>query len=404
MSVRGGIRGVRWRGLATVAVAFTVAAGCSSPGPDDPPSADTPSPVPPASSPVAGPSPSGTAPVSCVDAAVGRMSMEERAGQVLMLGTEVDAPRDVRAAVSKYHLGGVFLAGRSQRPAAALKADIAAVQQAARTPLLIALDQEGGSVQTLKGPDFPLIPSAEKLGAGPAAKLRATVRDSAGRLAGIGITINLAPVADTVPASLGERNPPIGNFHRQYGSDPDAVAADIEQVVAASQGAGVLTTVKHFPGLGRTRANTDTSDDATDPTTTAADPYLKPFVAGIKAGTASVMISSASYPKLDARNVAAFSGPIVTGLLRAKLGFTGLVMSDDLGAADAVEDVPAGQRAVRFVRAGGDLVLTIVAQDAAPMTSALIAEAGSSPDFAARMTDAARHVVQAKVRAGLVAC
>jgi beta-N-acetylhexosaminidase len=182
------------------------------------------------------------------------------------------------------------------------------------------------------------------------------------------------------------------------------VAADVEQVVAASQGAGVLTILKHFPGLGRVRANTDTSTKAVDSTATADDPYLQPFVAGIKAGSAGVMISSASYPKLDDDNVAAFSKPIITGLLREKLGFTGLVMSDDLGAADAVEQVPAGQRAVRFVAAGGDVVLSIRPQDAAPMAKAMTAEAGKSPEFEARVSDAARHVVQAKYRAGLLTC
>jgi beta-N-acetylhexosaminidase len=221
---------------------------------------------------------------------------------------------------------------------------------------------------------------------------------------GIGVTVNLAPVADTVPVRLGERNPPIGAFHRQYGSNPTQVAAGVEQAVAASQGAGVLTILKHFPGLGRVTANTDTSTRAIDATATADDPYLEPFVRGMTAGSAGVMISSASYPKLDARNIAAFSPAIITGLLRGKLGYTGLVMSDDLGAADAVERVPPGRRAVRFVAAGGDLVLTIRPQDAAPMTKAMIAEAGRSPAFATRVTDAARHVVQAKYRAGLLTC
>jgi beta-N-acetylhexosaminidase len=79
-------------------------------------------------------------------------------------------------------------------------------------------------------------------------------------------------------------------------------------------------------------------------------------------------------------------------------------MSDDLGAADAVERVPAGQRAVRFVAAGGDLVLTIQPRDAAPMTRALVAEARRAPAFDARVTDAARHVLQAKHRAALLPC
>ena len=340
----------------------------------------------------------------CVDQTVARLSVEERAGQLLMIGTSVEDPRELSGAVTRYHLGGVFLAGRSKRSAAALKADIAALQGAAKMPLLVALDQEGGSVQTLKGPDFPLIPSAERLGAGPEAKLRATVRDSAERLDRIGVTVNLAPVADTVPQDIGEANPPIGGFHRQYGSDPGQVADDIETVVAASQGAGVLTILKHFPGLGRVRANTDTSTKAVDSTATADDPYLKPFAAGIKAGSAGVMVSSARYPKLDPGSIAAFSKPIITGLLRERLGYTGLVMSDDVGAADATESVPAGQRAVRFVQAGGDLVLTIRPQDVVPMSKALADAARKSPVFDARMSDAARHVVQSKYRAGLLSC
>ena len=332
------------------------------------------------------------------------MSRPERVGQLLMVGVAVDAPSGLGDTVTRYRLGGVFLHGRSTRRAAELRSDIAGLQRRAAVPLLVSLDQEGGDVQTLKGPDFPLIPSALKLGARPAATVHSTVADSARRLAGIGVTLDLAPVADTVPASLGKGNPPIGAFNRQYGSDPAAVAAAIRTVVPASQGAGVLTVLKHFPGLGRVRFNTDTSAKAVDETATAADPYLKPFAAGIQAGSAGVMISSASYPQLDRSSIAAFSKPIITGLLRERLGFTGLVMSDDLGAGVAVSRYSPAQRAVRFVGAGGDLVLTIEATDAAPMAGALIEEAGRDSAFAARVDDAARHVVQAKMRAGVYSC
>jgi len=321
-----------------------------------------------------------------------------------MVGIPVASPRSLAGVVTRYHLGGVFLAGRSTRPAATLRADIAALQSSAAEPLLVALDQEGGAVQTLKGPEFPLIPSALRLGAGPPATLRAEVHDAARRLAGVGVNVNLAPVADTVPASLGENNPPIGAFHRQYGSDPVRVAAAIRTVVPTSQDAGVLTTLKHFPGLGRTRFNTDTSTQAVDATTTTQDPYLVPFAAGIEEGSAAVMVSSASYPRLDSTAVAAFSEPIITGLLRKNMGFTGLIMSDDIGAAKAVRAVPIGDRAVRFVRVGGDMVLTIRQQDAAPMSAALLAAARSSPGMADRVTDAATHVLRAKARAGLLKC
>jgi beta-N-acetylhexosaminidase len=185
---------------------------------------------------------------------------------------------------------------------------------------------------------------------------------------------------------------------------PGPVADDVAAVVSAVQGAGVLTTLKHFPGLGRVRVNTDTSTGARDDLTTADDPALKPFSSGIAAGSAAVMISSATYPKLDPANVAAFSGPIVTGLLRDKLGFTGLVLSDDLGPAVAVGAVPLGQRAVRFIQAGGDMALSVRLADAGPMSDALVAAAKASPEFAARVTQSATRVVQSKLRAGLTTC
>jgi beta-N-acetylhexosaminidase len=95
---------------------------------------------------------------------------------------------------------------------------------------------------------------------------------------------------------------------------------------------------------------------------------------------------------------------IITGLLREKLGFQGLVMSDDLGAAVAVAGTPAGQRAVRFVAAGGDVVLSIKPSDAAPMAAALMAKAQGDAAFKKRLTDAATHVLKAKAKAGILRC
>jgi len=350
--------------------------------------------------------PTTSAPADCAAARLAGLDLDQRVGQLLMIGTPIADPSSLDATVQRFHLGGVFLAGRSSRTAAALASDITGLQSASASgvPLLVALDQEGGTVQTLKGPDFPIIPSAVKQGTWTTSNLRAQIAEQARRMAAIGVNQNLAPVADTVPDSVGTANPPIGAFHREFGSTPDTVSAAIRTVVPASQNAGVLTTLKHFPGLGRVRANTDTTTGAVDTTTTATDPYLEPFRAGIDAGTAAVMVSSARYPKLDSESVAAFSTPIITGLLRDRLGFRGLVMSDDLGAAVAVADVTTGQRAVLFVRAGGDLVLSVRSQDAAPMAAALVAAAKADPAFAARIADAAGHVLHAKQRAGLLHC
>jgi beta-N-acetylhexosaminidase len=341
---------------------------------------------------------------TCAETTLAKLSLEEKVGQLLMIGTPVGTPQNAVKTVERYRLGGVFLAGRSSAPAAGLRQAIGQLQNAAKIPLLIGVDQEGGKVQTLSGPDFPTIPSAVTQGQWSAAMLRDKTTDWAKRLKDAGITIDLAPVADTVPTDIGDANPPIGALDRQFGSNPTEVADDVATVVSSAQAAGVLTTLKHFPGLGRVRANTDTSTNARDDTMTTGDPMLQPFAKGISAGTAAVMISSALYPKLDPNNIAAFSSAVVTGLLRQQMGFNGLVMSDDLGAADAVGSVPIGDRAVRFIRAGGDVVLTVRLSDAAPMSEALLSAAKSSTSFAARVTESAGRVLRAKAQSGHLTC
>jgi beta-N-acetylhexosaminidase len=345
---------------------------------------------------------------ACVDATMSKLTLEERVGQLLMVGTPVSGPQAISDIVDRYRLGGVFLAGRSSQPAATLRQAIRNIQQRAAAggtlPFQVALDQEGGLVQTLTGPDFPVIPSAVVQGRWDATTLRTQTTQSAQRLADVGVTMDLAPVADTVPAGTAGANPPIGALDRQYGSTPDDVARSVSIVVSAAQSTPILTTLKHFPGLGRVRANTDTSTGAVDSVTTADDPFLKPFASGIEAGSGAVMISSARYPRLDPDSVAAFSAPIVSGLLRQRLGYSGLIMSDDLGAAVAVGSVPVGDRAVRFVRAGGDMVLTVRQGDAGPMADALLVQARASSAFEARVADAAGHVVRSKYRVGLLTC
>jgi beta-N-acetylhexosaminidase len=373
------------------------------------PSAAPPSASRTAPAPAPSPSPSSPDPAqrleACVTSTVAGLSQQARVGQVLMIGAQVTNPPGLADTVRRYQLGGAFLAGRASPSADTLRQGILSLQRTAGAiPLQIAIDQEGGQVQTLKGADFPLIPSAVQQGQWDDATLRSRTTDWAKRLVEAGVTLDLAPVADTVPAGTGDANPPIGAFDRQYGSSPDQVADKIHTVVSAAQAAGVLTTLKHFPGLGRVRANTDTSTQAVDNTTTTDDPYLKPFTSGIEAGSAAVMISSARYPKLDPNSVAAFSTPIITGLLRQRLGYTGLVVSDDLGSAVAVGSVPVGERAVRFIQAGGDLVLSVKAPDAGPMSAALLAAAQASPAFDARVTDAAARVIRSKYRAGLLTC
>ncbi len=336
------------------------------------------------------------------------MDLRHRVGQLLMVGVPATDPASGISFVQSDAVGGIFLSGHTSAGVESVRAEVQQLQAAAYPAtgagVQVAVDQEGGLVQSLRGPGFAPIPSALDQGQLSSATLREQTATWAGQLTRAGITLDLAPVADTVPPGTASENPPIGAFGREYGVDSATVASRVGTVVAAMRSQGLSATVKHFPGLGRVRANTDTSTGAVDSVTSPSDPYLHPFQAGIQAGAAAVMVSSATYPRLDPDHVAAFSSAVIGGLLRHRLHFDGMVVSDDLGAAVAVSAVPAGQRAVDFVAAGGDLVLTVQPADIAPMSADLRARAAADPQFLARVDDAARHVLLSKYHSGLLRC
>jgi beta-N-acetylhexosaminidase len=137
--------------------------------------------------------------------------------------------------------------------------------------------------------------------------------------------------------------------------------------------------------------------------TTPADSSLNSFRAAIGAGVPMVMVALATYTRIDASRLAVFS-PVVMKLLRGQFGFGGVIVSDDLGEAQAVRAIPAGTRAIDFLNAGGDLVTS---QDLAParqMAAAVLAKAQASGAFRGTVNDAARRVLTAKQAAGLLPC
>jgi beta-N-acetylhexosaminidase len=271
-------------------------------------------------------------------------------------------------------------------------------------PLLVSADEEGGVVQSVRGPGIPLWPSAFEQSTWTLSELSSRSAGWASSLRTLGITLNLGPVADVVSIADRAFNPPIGALGREYGANAVAAATRVSIVTASLQHAGVGATAKHFPGLGRVRANTDTSNKAQDDVATADDVNLAPFRAAIRSGASAVMVSSARYPQLDSTDPAVWSTRIITTLLRGNLGFSGLVISDDLANAQAVRAVPVGDRAIRFLRAGGDLVLIVDRADLLPMLTAVQGEAAASPAFSARLQQAAQHVVESKIHLGLVPC
>jgi beta-glucosidase-like glycosyl hydrolase len=206
-----------------------------------------------------------------------------------------------------------------------------------------------------------------------------------------------------VPAGAEEANPPIGVFSRQYGSTADVVVAAAGTVVDGLAAHGVTATLKHFPGLGRVQANTDTSPRVVDDVTAAGDAQVAAF-GRLAASPAApmVMLSSAVYDRIDPTAEAMFSRVVVTDLLRGQLRFAGPIMTDDVGRAKAVAAVAPGDRAVRFLAAGGTLVLTVEAGLVPEMIDAVLARSAADPAFAAQVDAALHTALLAKARAGLL--
>ncbi len=356
------------------------------------------------------PTPTPTPTPTCVDLTEAALTDKQRVGQLLMVGFDTNAARrSLDKTIRATHVGNVIYLGGwyGRTKVKATSRHLQSLVGASSTGdvgLLIAADQEGGVVHQLRGDGFTQPPSAKAQAAMTPDELTAAATGWAKELKAAGINVNLAPVADTVPTSIGTANQPIGRWGRQYGSTPKVVSRSATAFLRGMLAGGVEGTVKHFPGLGRITGNTDFSATGiTDRVATVDDPYLQPFADGIRAGAGLVMVSSARYPKLDGKNAAMFSRAIITDLLRGRLGYDGVVITDDVNAA-AVRDVPVTQRAVRFLAAGGDIVLTGDPSVAARMSAAVLARAADSPAFAARVDAAVTRVLVLKDRMGLLPC
>ncbi|MEV7428934.1 glycoside hydrolase family 3 protein [Nocardioides sp. NPDC092400] len=295
---------------------------------------------------------------------VGRLPLPALAGQVIVAryaGTA--APTRL---VRRLHLGGVVVFDENVAGPDQLRQALRALERGAgrRWPLITAVDQEGGLVQRVRGA-VTAYPAFMSAGAADDERLtRRAYLAAARELRGLGIDVDLAPDADVTG---GVSDPVIGS--RSAGADP-AVAA--EHSVAAARGmwaAGVVPVVKHFPGHGSLTTDSHVGLPVQDRSLRELlRTDLVPFRAAVAAGLPAVMVGHIAVRALDRGVPATVSRPVVHGLLRERLGFDGLVVSDALEMA-AVRSVR--QPAVRFLAAGGDVVL--MPSDPAAARAAIVA-------------------------------
>jgi beta-N-acetylhexosaminidase len=339
------------------------------------------------------------------------MTLPQRVGQLFVVGLAGSALDAATArAIRAYHFGSVSFIETDTAGVAGVAAVSRAVQSmtspqvTAGVRFFVAANQEGGEVQALQGPGFATMPSAVAQGMLPPAQLRRLARTWGQELRAAGVNLNFAPVMDVVPAADTTQNAPIGQLMREFGDRRAVVASHGVAFIRGMTQAGEATTAKHFPGLGRVRGNTDFSADVIDTVTTPDDPYLRTFQAAIGAGVPLVMVALATYTRIDPHHLAVFSPVVMRAMLRDRMHFGGVIISDDLGAAQAVARVPPAARAVQFIAAGGDLVTSKYVAPAEAMAQAVLTRARASRPFRDEVGAAAAHVLAAKQRFGLLPC
>ena len=396
--------------LSKLAAVALIVIGCGGGGPATraPGQTETLSSSPTSSASSATPLPS---PGSCAAQVASALTPEQRIGQLFLMGLANDQLGSAElAAIRDSHIGSVWFTTTTSIGVNGVRAVTDTVQAEASVkatggvPFFVAANQEGGQIQALQGIGFATIPSAVAQGDMSLDALQANARRWGRDLSSAGVNLNFAPVADVVPLANKNTNQPIGVLDREYGYDAESAGSHAAAFVRGMTAAGVATTAKHFPGLGRVEGNTDFTGDVVDDLTTVDDPSLGSFQATIDAGVPFVMVALATYQQIDPQHLAVFSPTVIGGMLRTSLGFTGVVVSDDLGDAVAVADVSVGDRAVDFLSAGGDLVVVKQADDAVTMASAVLTRAQGDEAFAAIVDAAALKVLEAKDAAGLLAC
>ncbi len=331
------------------------------------------------------------------------MTRDGQIAELFMVGISSKAtPAAAAETVTKAHVSSVVLLGASTAGQQATAAIVEGIR-ASVPGVLVAVDQEGGAVQHLQGPGFTRIPSAVAQSSMAPAELQSSWQKWGVQLRTAGVRYDLAPVADVVPSAKVTTNRPIGILKRAYGTTPQAAGQSVAAVVSGLRSAGIVSALKHFPGLGEVVGNTDDTS-ATDTVTTRTSASLDSFRAGVAAGAQSVMISTARYTRIDPDNRGVFSSTIITSLLRGDLGFTGVVISDDLGVAGAVASIAPGERATRFFLAGGDLLLNANPALQPTMTQSVRDLAADNPAFARRVTQSAARVLRLKAAAGGPSC
>lgn len=322
------------------------------------------------------------------------MSVEEKVGQMFM----VRVPKEnADKRVSEYHLGGYIMFGRDfdNKTKEEVINNIASWQSAADIPMLIGVDEEGGTVNRIStNTEFrsePFKSSQELYKEGGFDLIYEDTITKANFLKELGINVNFAPVVDV------STNPDDYIYKRSFGKNANLTSEYAEVVVRAMKESNIASVLKHFPGYGN---NTDTHtgiaiDNRTLETFKESD--FLPFEAGIKAGANMVLVSHNIVTNMDSNNPASLSTR-VHEILRNDLGFAGVIITDDL-YMDAISKNYDSSVAVLAILAGNDLICTTDFESQIPEVIAAVEDGTISID---RINESVRRILELKLELNLI--
>lgn len=341
-----------------------------------------------------------------IDEILESMSLEEKVGQVLLVGVSgkqvLDSP-DAAFLIGKMRVGGIILLGRNvSDPLQLARLNRDLQELAPRVPLFIALDQEGGTVIRLRR-SATILPGNMALGATRSRSLAYLAgRVTGAELFAVGVNMNLAPVLDV---NSNRENPVIGV--RAYGDDVELVSQLGTWYVRGLQEMGVVAVAKHFPGHGETAQDSHRGlPQVPHSGEMIRKVDLPPFTSAMRyANLDAVMTAHVRYPGIDGPDAppATMSKGLLTGLLRDELDFNGLVVTDDLEMKAIDGTIGIGPGAVQAIAAGADLIMIIwhrsSKQEAYDHLLAAVKD-GTLPE--ARLNEAVRRILTIKLRRGIL--
>jgi beta-N-acetylhexosaminidase len=326
-----------------------------------------------------------------------KMTTPAKIGQILMVGIPGTGMSATLAnTLRRWQPGGVILFEGNVGTAAQLYQFTAALQQTAHLPLLVATDQEGGSVVRIHVGLMPLRSEAYYGATTSPARLTAVTYRQGRALKALGVNLNLAPVMDVLDTPYSA----IGS--RSFGANPQRDARLVAAAVRGYQQAGIGATAKHFLALGAA----DQNADYTMPVVTASRAVLEardmvPARAAVQAGVDAMMVTRVLITAFDPQTAAYASAKVVQGVIRHELGFRGLIITDSLLSSAVLSGPGPVTAALAALQAGDDLLLVgtdsaLNATQVEAVRTAIAQAVAQGTVPLSRLNDAVLHVLQLK--------